>query len=155
MENASKALIIAGAILLSILIIGLGMTVFNSADNVKGAANLDATELRAHNSQFLSYEGRQKGSQVRALVNSIKTNNATYNDRMIAIGFSTNTTPGSPEEIDLSEDNEDPNDYSSYQIKNNTTYFVTFGYGANNCINSVEIHVYSDADLSGGNTATE
>ena len=29
MENASKALIIAGAILLSILIIGLGMFIYN------------------------------------------------------------------------------------------------------------------------------
>jgi len=29
MENASKALIIAGAILLSILIIGLGMAIYN------------------------------------------------------------------------------------------------------------------------------
>ena len=30
MENASKALIIAGAILLAILIIGLGMFIYNS-----------------------------------------------------------------------------------------------------------------------------
>ena len=31
MENASKALIIAGAILLSILIIGLGMAIYQQA----------------------------------------------------------------------------------------------------------------------------
>ena len=33
MENASKALIIAGAILLSILIIAIGMFIYNSASS--------------------------------------------------------------------------------------------------------------------------
>ena len=33
MENASKALIIAGAILLSILIIGMGMFIYNQAQD--------------------------------------------------------------------------------------------------------------------------
>ena len=33
MENASKALIIAGAILLSILIIAIGMYIYNSSTN--------------------------------------------------------------------------------------------------------------------------
>ena len=41
MENASKALIIAGAILLSILIIALGIFVFNQAKN---ATNTDSLE---------------------------------------------------------------------------------------------------------------
>ena len=36
MENASKALIIAGAILLSILIIGLGMSIFNASKTAIG-----------------------------------------------------------------------------------------------------------------------
>ena len=38
MENASKALIIAGAILLAILIIALGVFIFNKA---KSATNMD------------------------------------------------------------------------------------------------------------------
>ncbi len=148
MENASKALIIAGAILLSILIIGLGMTVFNSANSAMGGANLDAQELQAHNSQFLSYQGRQKGNQVNALVNAIKSNNTQYNDRMISIGFSSTTGKGSPSDIDLSKDNTDPNSYD-YKVKPTTTYFVTFDYGDNGCINKCEIHVYSDNDLTG------
>ena len=49
MENASKALIIAGAILLAILIIGLGMAVFN---NIKDIANpnLDSEKIQTINS---------------------------------------------------------------------------------------------------------
>ena len=45
MENASKALIIAGAILLSILIIALGIFVFNAAKGAVNTDQLDATEI--------------------------------------------------------------------------------------------------------------
>ena len=41
MENASKALIIAGAILLSILIIGLGMYIYNMAADAITDTGLD------------------------------------------------------------------------------------------------------------------
>ena len=41
MENASKALIIAGAILLSILIIGLGMYIYQQANSATSGTNLD------------------------------------------------------------------------------------------------------------------
>ena len=148
MENASKALIIAGAILLSILIIGLGMSVYNNATSATGSANLDAQEVQAHNAQFLSYEGRQKGSNVKALVNMIKSNNAEYTDRIIAIGFSNTTSAASVSASDIDADGTDPNEYN-YSIKTNTTYFVTFDYGTNGCINTAEIHVYSDSDLTG------
>ena len=77
MENASKALIIAGAILLSILIIALGMRVYNSANAAVAGADLSDTEVQAFNAKFESYDGTQKGSSVRALisaVNNINTN---------------------------------------------------------------------------------
>ena len=40
---------------------------------------------------------------------------------------------------------EDTNTYD-YDIKSNTTYFVTFEYGDNNCIAGVDIHIYSEID---------
>lgn len=60
MENASKALIIAGAILLSILIIGLGMFIYQQASGAMGNANLDPQKIQAYNSEFTSYEGDRK-----------------------------------------------------------------------------------------------
>ena len=57
MENASKALIIAGAILLSILIISLGIMVYNNAKNTVGSSNLDKQEIQTFNSQWEQYEG--------------------------------------------------------------------------------------------------
>lgn len=75
MENASKALIIAGAILLSILIIGLGMFIYTQAAGAMGNANLDPQKVAAYNTQFEQYEGTQSGTQARALYNLIRSHN--------------------------------------------------------------------------------
>ena len=80
MENASKALIIAGAILLSILIIGLGMFIYQQAADVTGSANMDAQQVQAYNAEFLSYEGTQRGSAVATLINNILSHNNLYVD---------------------------------------------------------------------------
>ena len=150
MENASKALIIAGAILLSILIIGLGMAVYNNATSSSKNANLDAQEIQAHNSQFLAYEGKQKGSNVKALISAIKNNNREYQDRMVKITFSPAAATSKVLETAISvfksSDTTDSNTYSQYAIKSNTTYFVTFAEMDNGCIGGVDIHIYSDVD---------
>ena len=62
MENASKALIIAGAILISILIIGLGVFIYNQAANTVGKANLGSQEAQAQNQQFEAYFGDKKSA---------------------------------------------------------------------------------------------
>lgn len=81
MENASKALIIAGAILLSILIIGLGMMVFNNAKDTISGANLDSSKVEAINSKFENYLGdRVKGTNVKSLCNLVKNNNLVADD---------------------------------------------------------------------------
>ena len=45
MENASKALIIAGAILLSILIISLGILIFSQAQDTINSINMSEQEI--------------------------------------------------------------------------------------------------------------
>ena len=78
MENASKALIIAGAILISILIIGLGVFIFNQASETAGKVNLGSHEAQAQNKQFESYFGAKKASSdVKALMSLIRSNNIT------------------------------------------------------------------------------
>lgn len=85
MENASKALIIAGAILLSILIIALGVFVFNQAKSAMGNVNLSEQEVAASNSKFESYQGKQKGSSAKALVSVIKNYNKTQDKEFVDI----------------------------------------------------------------------
>ena len=70
MENASKALIIAGAILISIMIVSLGVLIFNKMGNsAKEAANMDEQEIANFNSKLTPYIGQKiSGSQVNALI---------------------------------------------------------------------------------------
>lgn len=78
MENASKALVMAGSVLLAILIIALGMTIFNTAKNSADTTALDATEVSMFNSKFERYSGNQLGSQVKSLI-SFAVSNASTN----------------------------------------------------------------------------
>lgn len=77
MENASKALIIAGAILLSILLIAVGMFIFQQAQGQinKAGNRLDQSAIETHNKQFSQYEGMQTGTQVKSLIQTIIANN--------------------------------------------------------------------------------
>ena len=81
MENASKALIIAGAILISILIIGLGVFIYNQASGTVSKANLNSQEAMAQNSQFTAYFGdKRSAADVKALCSTVKSNNITSTD---------------------------------------------------------------------------
>lgn len=81
MENASKALIIAGAIIVSIVIISLGvMIVGNVSGIISSQSDMSSQEVQAFNSPFLAYEGTQKGSNARTLYNLVKSHNNTHTD---------------------------------------------------------------------------
>lgn len=79
MENASKALIIAGAILLSILIISLGIWIFTSAQQtVSDAGNMDEQTITAFNNKFTASLGKNVGgNEVNALIQTVRSNNQT------------------------------------------------------------------------------
>ena len=83
MENASKALLIAGAILIVILIIGIGMLVFNSTTGTidEAVAQMSGQEKDMFNQQFEQYSGnRVNGANVKALLRKIRDNNTTNSD---------------------------------------------------------------------------
>ena len=74
MENATKALIIAGAILISIVIISLGIMVVNNARNQVGSSNLDKQTMDSFNSEWEGYVGQNKtSSDVRSLCSAAIT----------------------------------------------------------------------------------
>lgn len=88
MENASKALIIAGAILLSIAIIGIGMYVYNMASSTVNQANMSAQEIEAYNAEFHKYGGTQNGSIVKTLLDKViahNTSNSGDTSRIIVV----------------------------------------------------------------------
>ena len=79
MENASKALVIAGAILISILLISIGLVVFNSAKGVvdQGTQASKLMEAEVYNSNFTKYCGdKVLGSSVINLQNFVNSYNS-------------------------------------------------------------------------------
>lgn len=149
MENASKALIIAGAILISILIIGLGVFIFNQASETAGKVNLGSHEAQAQNKQFEAYFGERKNSSdVKALMSLIRSNNITgetgdetkyiyvYHD-----GFGQNAPtdktpsaiakavkPGKTYKIEVQNDNADDSELAKDAVKDGAAAYYKSGY---------------------------
>ena len=77
MENATKALLIAAAVLVAVLIITLGVTIFtNSSEQVDGAGDLSEYQIQQFNDKFRRYEGtNESGSDVNALLKTVFSHN--------------------------------------------------------------------------------
>lgn len=81
MENATKALLIAAAVLVAILIISLGLVVYNNSASTVQQANLSSQEIQAQNEKFTRYNGTNKrGSEVNALLQTVLNYNLNTTD---------------------------------------------------------------------------
>ena len=81
MENATKALLIAAAVLIAILIITLGLVVYNNSANTVNQANLSSQEIQAQNEKFTRYNGTNKrGSEVNSLLQTALNYNLNTTD---------------------------------------------------------------------------
>ena len=79
MENATKALIIAAAVLIAILIISLGLYIYsksNSAD--EASSTMSKMEIMTYNEQYQLYEGIRSGGQTKKLLQMAAQNNEAY-----------------------------------------------------------------------------
>lgn len=114
MENASKALIIAGAILLSILLISLGIMVYNNAKGTVNNANLDSETAQAFNTKFTQYGGTQRGTALNALIDTVIASNAKSGHTVTINGSAAETVAR----------------YSNSEQKN-VTFAYTNGYVSN------------------------
>ena len=87
MENASKALIIAGAILLAILIISLGILIYNQASGVVNNNAMSEVEVQQFNQKFTQYEGdRVRGATVNSMLQTVLSNNISQDgDRKVSV----------------------------------------------------------------------
>lgn len=78
MDNASKALIMAGAILIAVALVGVGVYLYsNAAGQVDNASDqLSAAEIQLKNSEFEAYEDSAvKGSEIKTLIRKVKAFN--------------------------------------------------------------------------------
>lgn len=139
MENASKALLIAGAILICILLIGVGMLVFNGAQETisGGLSSMDESAKQQFNAKFTQYEGKKSGSNVRALIGNIITNNSTNQEvdgKLVELVIE--KTSFKPTTSDLKMD-----EMSAEKAKINTgaQYNVVISYSKDGLVNKVTV----------------
>ena len=77
MENATKALLIAGAVAVTLLILSLGMYFYNTATEGVNLDKLSQAQKDEFNSGFTMYEGTAvSGTQVNQLIQKVITSNA-------------------------------------------------------------------------------
>ena len=139
MENAAKALLIAGAILICILLIGVGMLIYNNAiQNIEGGmSSMDENAKLQFNIKFTQYEGKKSGANVRALIGNIITNNSTNQDvdgKLVELVIE--NTSFKPTTSDLKMD-----EMSAEKAKINTgaQYNVVISYSKDGLVNKVTV----------------
>jgi len=142
MENASKALIIAGAIILSILIIGIGMYIFTMANDAISDTGLTEQQAQQFNAKFKSYEGTVSGSKAMSLCDTVRAHNAQYVDdttKQVDIEVEENGGDGiKPEEEMNGEATDDDKSGKASdakrKLKAGYTYNVTIQYDRNSAL---------------------
>lgn len=138
MENASKALIIAGAILLAILLITLGIYIFQQAQSTVNNSGMSQAEIQSFNSQFTKYEGKIKGSAVKSLIQEVNVNNYQDESKEHQITLVKNSSGDSFPKPATATDAD--NKYTTDQVVNTKTYTVKIlDYGGNGRITKIEI----------------
>ena len=88
MENASKALMIAAAILIVLLLISFAVLIINRFNPGNLFGNKDRMwAIQAFNDQFTPYETMSgetiSGQQVKTLIETVRSNNVTNSDHKV------------------------------------------------------------------------
>lgn len=83
MENASKALLMAGSILIAILVIGVVIYMFNSSSQLfKSSDDIERIEqIEAFNREYEAYNRKlMRGTDIISIINKVNSNNEKHED---------------------------------------------------------------------------
>jgi len=170
MENASQALIIAGAILLAILIIAIGMFVYNGAQSTisDSMASMSDQEVKAFNSKFLNYEGKASGSQVKNLIGDLISNSSTYAEepnKIVALRFDkvkgNNTADTALNKAMYRPDSGTTDTYVTElgkirnAVENKHTYWVELVYNSGGLIDTINVSYDPSDPKNAGNVLSK
>lgn len=131
MENASKALIIAGAILLAISIIGIGMFVFSGvSDTITDSLDMSKDQINAYNQTFENYMGKQRGSNVKSLIKEIRSHNLGAEDVSKKVSLFSGEANENNEYSAGTGTNTSTSDINGIYnlVQSGKTYTISFGY---------------------------
>ena len=134
MENASKALLIAGAILLAIILISLGIFVVNQGSDLVRNNGMSQAQKISFNQRFTQYEGNQKGSAVRAIMQEVQAANSDENNTDASI------------HINVFFDGKQIT--NTQGIATTSTYTVAVFYGKNGFVDQIGIATGANANIN-------
>lgn len=83
MENASKALLMAGGILIAVLVIGVVAYMFNSSGFLfQSSEDIElAEQIAAFNKEYEAYNRKlMRGTDIISIINKVNSNNEKYED---------------------------------------------------------------------------
>jgi len=159
MENATKGLMIAGAILIAIVLIGLGVMLVTQAQDVvgQGGQQFDEITKSTFNSKFINYEGVQNGANIKALINNVNTNNLaaakeeTYLEKGVNVLFDTNSINASIKNImgNVKDYDTVAATRAKSYINSGKTYYVAIGYSTSGLVNEIGISATDAATAAG------
>lgn len=128
MENASKALIIAGAILISIVLVSVGVIVVNSLNIDDATSKMDQQAKDTFNSSFVNSSGENiRGTVVKTLLSNVISNNASNEgeeSKTIYVKVE-NITLNSGTTVDSTKGTSEANTISAIRNKINTQHRYT------------------------------
>ena len=154
MENASKALIIAGAILLSILIIAIGMYIYNSSTNsiYSAADQISSQEQQSFNSQWESYDQVQPGSSVKNMITKLISNAQVNEEEKTKLPNISYQAADGDEVVNVESTVNDPNvagfNAARSQLETKHNYYVELHYAADTgLVDMIAIHYEEPEEL--------
>ena len=136
MENASKALLIAGGVLLAMMIITIGIVLYNSFSNTTSqyAQSMSATELTEFNTKFEVFRERTNitAQEIVSLVNMTKENNEYFNVNIEVIDSS------NPDDIDSNKNIKEDKIIPFLQNNSKSEFScIQIGYDTNGQVNLI------------------
>lgn len=83
MGNDTRTLLISGAVSVVVLIISIGMFIYNNAasSTYEGMSKFTEQEVNTFNNKFTMYEGVQNGTTIKNLIAILVSNSTSYDDK--------------------------------------------------------------------------
>lgn len=121
MENASKAIIMAGGILIAIIIMSLLVMLFSQIGSVysEEGSSKAIEQLEEYNKKFALYDRSLYGSELLSLANLIKEYEESLVDGSIDLSGSTITANKINVTVEINNDVKNQLEYGSIKIPNN------------------------------------
>lgn len=142
MENAVKALLIAAAVIIAIVLITLGMNLLNTGSEQIDNVDFSEYEINQFNDKFKKFEGASvSGSEVNTLITTVFNHNNQQEDKSTKVAVEvTGSGEATDKAADISVDTDATSTTSPNKVATGYRYKVTCEYSkSSKLINKIKV----------------